>query len=117
MRICSILLIIVGLLLMALAPFWPRIASSDAFWDESQVAEYNLSVVEMHHANSESVFDQSKTKKVEAERAQQQYRQSQAKLDRVREFRAKGVGIMRWVGGFSAVIGIGLYQISKSDDE
>ena len=115
MRICSIFLIVTGVLLIALAPLWPRIASSSVFWDETEAEEYSASVTEMHHANTEAVLNQTKTKQVAA--ARERFQRNQAKLNRARQFRERGGRIMRWIGGITAIIGLGLYQTTRPRDD
>lgn len=115
MRICSILCILVGVLLIALSPLWHRVASSQVFWDEAEVQEYSSSVAEMHHAHTEAAIDPNKSK--QATEAQHRFKRNQAKLNRARQFRNRGGKIMRWMGAVSAIVGVALYQLSKPSDD
>ena len=114
MRICSILCVLIGVLLIALSPLWHRVASSQVFWDDAEVEEYSASVAEMHHAHTEAAIDSTKSKQVTE--AQHRFQRSQAKLNRARQFRDRGGKVMRWIGAIAAVVGVALYQLSKQDE-
>ncbi len=134
MRVLAILLIITGLLLMALSPLWPSVASSGLFWDDESALDYAESVAELHHAQTkasiendpllyddENAIEREHTDAHAAEThtlaAQQRFDEAQRKLVNARQFRNKGGTIMRWLGAVIAVIGLGIYQWHKSATE
>ena len=134
MRVLAILLIITGVLLIALSPLWPSVASSSLVWGDASALEYDESVADLHQAHTQAsiendplVYDDGNA--IERENndvhaaeahtrgAQQRFDEAQRKLVNALQFRNQGGTIMRWLGAVIAVIGLVIYQWHKSGTE
>ena len=114
MRILAVVLIVIGTLLMIGAPMWPKIAKSEAFRDDQTITEYSQSVANLHHTHSESAVDANlKEQRIQATKS---FEEQQAKINSIRQFRQRGVSVMRWSGTISAVAGIIVYLLFRPVD-
>ena len=92
---------------------WRRIAATGLFFDESQAAEYQQAVAELHGLQSPwpGQGEQQVDPKVEAQRelAQQRLKQSQQHLARARRLRESGGTVIRACGITLAILGLCLF--------
>jgi hypothetical protein len=115
MKLLAAILLILGIILMASAFFYPMMFDGKSDWSEQQADDLAITGQSAHDVGHGHVQTGNRTEEdASAEDVMEKFQRLQAELDAARARPLRIAGMLKWLGVALTVLGAGLYYAGSS---